>query len=473
MTDGLANIIWRLFRIPQSAFDIAVESGVVFSSQPETFSKLKDLLFRKEDGYDIYYQQRDNWRFYRLAQPVYHALLPHLTFEGKGIQPVWVNRAGRAVVAWHVANDKKTLLIGLDVEEELIRHWHGNPLDVNDVQDKSAFGFAFERPNYLFDAQLDKNHRTQPWADNLGFFLAETFSRMSGFPLLEPLPTGARGAILLTGDDDQAFLEKYAEQLGAIGKIPITYFLHFLTKHTPETIKALPSNVEFGLHPDALDQPELYDVLCAQQAQKIQALVGRPMQLVRNHGFLSQGYLGHLSTWEKNGLRLDSNYPGVDGTALNGSFLPVPVRRIDGTWSDHYSLLTLFGDGMIASYGPHLTIRQAIRRIHQLAHQIEKSHPGLMVFNFHPQNISETMKLHEAVVRLVKRPGWIALGLESYLEWFKSLDNLKITQVEKNRFSLTTSIPVKDVVLRYPLPGGGWSRKSLEPWIGEIEVDLQ
>lgn len=473
MTNGLANIVWRVFKLPEYAFSATVESKLIFSTQPEAFSKFGLLHCHREDSPELYYQQRGNWGFFKLARPVYHALLSHLTFEGAGIEPVWINKAGRAVAAWYTENDQKTLLIGLNVEEEFIRHWHGDPSRVNNTQDKSAFGFSFERPNYLFEAQLDATHSTQPWADHLGFFLAESLSRLTDFPLLEPLPTGARGAIVLTGDDDQAFLEKYAQQLSAIANIPITYFLHFLTKHTPKTIQSLPSNVEFGLHPDALDTPELYDSCCTEQAQRISALVGRPMQLVRNHGFLNQGYLGHLSTWEKNGLQLDSNYPGVDGTALNGSFLPVPVRRADGTWSDHYSLLTLFGDGMVASYGPHLMTRQAIRRIHQLACQIESTHPGLMVFNFHPQNISETIELHKAAIRLAQRPGWVALGLESYLRWLTSLESLKITPVKKTRFALAASVPMKDIVLRYPLPTGGWGRKALEPWVGEIEVDLQ
>ena len=51
----------------------------------------------------------------------------------------------------------------------------------------------------------------------------------------------------------------------------------------------------------------------------------------------------------------------LDGTALTGSFLPFRVRRPDGTWSGHLSLVTAFGDGM--RYIGKLTEQQAIKRI--------------------------------------------------------------------------------------------------------------
>ncbi|MEF2985477.1 hypothetical protein, partial [Pseudomonas aeruginosa] len=81
------------------------------------------------------------------------------------------------------------------------------------------------------------------------------------------LPNGAAGAIIVTGDDDQAALSRYAQQREALGSTPITYYLHPLTKHTASTLKQLGSGrrLELGLHPDALEQPNRYADLFTEQ----------------------------------------------------------------------------------------------------------------------------------------------------------------------------------------------------------------
>lgn len=473
--EGLRTILhnYGLIDLPFGSLSWITPSG---QSHPPVIvasleSRAADLGCRVhvEPGRKLYYARRRQFRLFPSRTIAYHALLPHTTFSGDGVTPVWVNDAGRAVIAWYQGQNGKALLIGLDVEEEIIRHRQGDPVRVEEAGSKGGFGFDHERPNYLFLDQIVPQYRTQPWADNLGFVLAEHLSQLTGHPLLEPLPTGSKGLLLLTGDDDQAWLEKYQDQLKVVGDVPITYFLHHKTRHTSETVAKLPSTVEFGVHPDALDDPDAYDRLCAEQVKQLRDLTNQPMRAVRNHGFLNRGYLGHLQAWEQNDLCLDVNYPGVDGTALNGSFLPMRVRRPDRSWSDHYSLLTLFGDGMI--YALQLSQRQAVRKIRQLAAQIEGSYPGVIVFNFHPQNIDDTRRLHEEVVRLARRPGWIAMGVESYLRWLEILHDLHIERVSKNGVRVTSSKPVGGLVLRFP-ENGRWRRKAVEPWAGTVEVQF-
>jgi hypothetical protein len=446
----------------------SIADYVHFSSLSETFAPFR-VHAQLESHPQLYYpsQKWRRMRFFTVPQPVYHALLPHITFTGSGLRPVWVNQAGRAVVAWYRSAECQTLLIGLDLEEEMVRHRQGDPTKVDTARVKSGFGFDFERPNYMFEDQLHPQYRTIPWADHLGFYLAETCARLSGYPLIEPLPQGARAAVILTGDDDQAFLEKYAEQLRIVGHLPITYFLHPLTRHTRETLEHLPPNVELGLHPDALDKPEAYDQLCMEQAQQMHHLSGKPMHLVRNHGYLNRGYLGHLNAWQASGLQLDVNYPGVDGTALNASFLPMRLRQRDGTWTEHYSLLTLFGDGML--YALQFTQHQAVQRVNQLVRQMERDYPGVIVCNFHPQNITDTYELHQAVLAVARRPGWIALGLGSYLQWLEMRESLRIIPLGKRHFLLTSPGLVRDLVLRYPT-ARGWCHKQLAPWTNQTQV---
>jgi hypothetical protein len=396
-------------------------------------------------------------------------LLPHLSFSGEGLEPVWVNGEGRPIVAWHGAHGERRLLVGLDVENEIVRYRQGDPQRAHAPGSKARFGFHTERANYLFDDHIIPGLATHPWADYLGFLVAEGWSRLNGLPLVEALPNGARGALILTGDDDQAWLETYAEQRRVVGGLAFTYLLHPLTRHTAETLASLSPTVEFGLHPDALDRPDDYEALCREQALRVGQLCGRKVRVVRNHSYLSRGYLGHLRAWEDNGLELDVNYSAVDGTAMNGSFLPMRVRRVDGTWSEHFSLLTAFGDGMIFALG--LSDREAARRVRRLARQIESSVPGVLVLNLHPQNIARTRRLHEAAVALGRRPGWVTLGLETYLEWLRARDTVAVERYGST-LVLTSDRPVRDLAIRIPV-GAGWAKRELKPWSGRLELRVE
>jgi hypothetical protein len=425
-----------------------------------------DLRYHEETGGRLYYRHMAWQNIFSVGNPIYHALLKHIVFDSKNVEPIWVDNRGYSVIGWYRKSGIRILLIGLDVVEEFVRHKQGDPEKPKECKNKSGFGFEFERPNYLFEDQVVPQYPTQPWADNLGFFLVETISRMTGNPLLEPLPSGARGLLILTGDDDQACLEKYTKQLEVVGDTPITYFMHYKTRHDQGSIKRLPQNVGFAYHPDALDQPAHYEMLCSDQLVKLNRLIGKRLRIVRNHGFLNDGYLGHLEAWETNGLKLDVNYAGVDGTALNGTFLPWKVRRPNGTWSPHYSLMTLFGDGMIYALG--MSQSQAIRSIKRLAAQIGNNFPGVMVFNFHPQNIEDTFELHKVALSIKSQSGWIAMELNKYLEWIEALDNIEISK-KNDSFILLSHRTPQDLIVKVPV-GTGWRRIQIDASFSEREI---
>ncbi len=440
---------------------------VIISSDRESFSHLS-INCCSQPSKKIYYAKRRS--FLKSHVPRYNALLPHVTFSGDNVEPVWFSNKGReAVIAWYRGKTSKILLIGLDIEEEIIRHRQGDPSQVALNKQKSDPLYNVERPYYLFQDQINQNYRTHPWADYLGFFLAETFSQLSGYPLIEILPRGAKGLVVLTGDDDQAFLGKYDDQLRLIGDLPITYFLHPLTRHTPETIANLPKNVELGLHPDAIETPDDYNSLCTAQAKQIRGLTSSAIRTVRNHCFQNRGYLGHLPAWEKNALFLDVNLPGIDGCALNGSFLPMRVKRPDKSWSQNYTLLTTFTDAMIYPYSLNLSEKEAAKHIRKLVKQVEiANYPSVMVFNFHPQNIDDLRKLHLEVLNLCARKGWMPIGLETYLDWLKMLDDLTL-KVNNGQFSLISDQPVEGLVVRYPIQNG-WKIQELPTWSKQIHL---
>jgi hypothetical protein len=436
----------------------AVRDGIRAADRPDAFADLEA---------DCEYVEEPR-RYGRAPDgtPAFRPVGGHVTFVGRAVAPIWADDDGRAVLAWHEDAGRRTLLIGVDVAEQIVRLRQGDPDRVLTDDDRARYGFDWERPNYLFEPQLDADHPTIPWADRLGFAVAEAVSRLAGWPLIEPLPDGARGAIVLSGDDDQAYLEKYDDQLRLLGGAPITYFLVPETRHNEETLRRLPPGVEISVHPDALDEPGEYDRLCAEQTAFVRRLSGAAVRTVRNHGYLSEGYLGHLDAWEANGIVLDVNLPGVDGTALNGSFLPAPTRRPDGTWSPTYNLLTAFGDGMQQAL--EMTPRAAARRVRSLVRQVEHDNPGALVFNLHPQNVGETKRLHRAALRATRRRGWTALGVESYLDWILARDDVDVVRAGDG-FLLRAETAIEGLVVR-TAHGNGWIGRSVPRFEGERVV---
>jgi hypothetical protein len=407
-----------------------------------------------------------SWRWLGKPRPAYRSLLPHVSFRGPGLEPIWCNPEGRVVLGWWHYKGRKILLTGLNPTEEIIRYSQGDAAQTCQVPDRSRFNFSFERANYLFDSHLVPGHESVPWADHLGFTVVRLLAQLTGAPLVHPLPNGAHGAVLLTGDDDQAPLERYREQMEVVGTFPITYYLLPSTKHTIATLADLPATVELGLHVDALESPDRYEEICADQAARVRQLTGKPVRSIRNHGFLNRGYLGHLRAWEECGLALDLNYAGLDGTALTGSFLPFRVRRADGTWSKHISLLTAFGDGM--RYIHKWTEDKACERIRSLAKHIEQRDPGVLVFNMHPENIPDTRKIHQLILSLGRRQGWIALGAESYLSWLEARERVTI-KPNNGGWLVGVSTPVNNVGLTVPVPGG-WRSIPVPDGPCEIQV---
>jgi hypothetical protein len=328
--------------------------------------------------------------------------------------PVWL---------WVPVGRGGILLIGTDLPGDLIRYRQGDPAQAENRPTGTQWGIAGERPNYLFESQLIGEDGTFRHADYWAMVLAETLANLSDEPLQDVLPGGAPGAIVFTGDDDQAYLKKYEEQMCLLEGMPITYLLHPLTRHTRKTIRMMQRrnpNIDFGIHPDALDAAANYDAMLAKQLVCYRELTGAPPLSLRNHGFLNDGYWGHLDSWLMHGIRISSNLPGLDGRVLNGSLLP--ARMVwKGNLTDHWSILTAIGDGVRFISG--MSDKDAANLVWTVADRIRSSGlPGVMVLNLHPQNVSETRAMHEAAKEII-RSGFVAWNLGQCLKWFDLRDS--------------------------------------------------
>jgi Acetyltransferase (GNAT) domain len=363
-------------------------------------------------------------------------LHPYLEFSSSdseaSLEPVVVNQRGSAVWAWRHHGAGGILLVGTDLARDLVRYRQGDPSAVVRNLNREAWGLGGERPMYLYEEQLDGEAPGERHADWWCWAIRDVLTR-KGVPVEPIFPNNAPGVLVVTGDDDQAYLETYEAQLAALGEVPITYFLHPLAKHDRASMRRIfrGHRVELGLHPDALDAPHRYGELFAEQTRWFERLVGRPAVSLRNHGFLNDGYWGHAATWLAHGFKTSSNVPGLDGRILNGSLLPAKLI-LDGRVVDHWSILTAIGDGVVFVQGNKG--REAGDVVREFGEQVKQSGvPGAIVLNLHPQNIEHTGDMHAAVRDLVAN-GFLAWTLGDLLMWFE-----RGSQEAKERPARTTA----------------------------------
>lgn len=351
------------------------------------------------------------WQRLRSFHPAVH-------FEGPGLVPVVTDADGRMAWAFRPdASGSGLLLVGTDLAADLVLLRQGRPEAARNRPTEAQWGYAGERPNYLFADLLDAADPFDRPADWWLWTLRDALVRHAGIAARDVLPGGAAGMIIVTGDDDQAPLEDYRAQRELLGDLPVTYFLHPLAKLSASEMAELSEarTVEWELHPDALETPGEYPQRLAEQVAWFEGLVGSKPRLVRNHGFLNDGYWGHASAWLGNGIAGSSNIPGMDGQVVNGSLLPARLV-LDGRLTPHWSVLTAFGDGAMFVHdwdAPTAleAIRAAGRRI------VESGVPGVLVFNLHPANHVRAAPMHQAVRELVEN-GFVAATLGEALAWF-------------------------------------------------------
>ncbi|MGE0500687.1 MAG: GNAT family N-acetyltransferase [Rhizobiaceae bacterium] len=332
---------------------------------------------------------------------------------------VVVDDDGAAVWSWISFGGSGMLLVGTDLHRDLLRYRQGDPAAAAE-RPEDLWGVGGERPVHLFEGQLAGEPRDERFADVWCETLAAALCRHGGLAREPILPGSAPGAIVITGDDDQAALSNYAAQRSLLGDLPITYFLHPLTKHDAASLRQFGGpGVEWELHPDALDAPDRYHQRFEEQSNWFQGLLGRRARSVRNHGFLNDGYWGHLPAWLKQGTEVSSNLPGVDGRVLNGSLLPARLIH-EGKLTDHWSILTAIGDGVVFIHGDDPAT--AANRIRLIAESVVASGiPGVIVLNLHPDNVARTASMHHVLHDLVGQ-GFIAWNLGQCIDWFGARD---------------------------------------------------
>jgi hypothetical protein len=399
--------------------EVLADQGVAIALNPSaellTQLKVKSSLNYVSNYLDLTFTYQLDSRCQKTLRTFHNFLV----FENPLLEPLVLTASGEMVWSWFPRLNGGILIIGSDLAGDLIRLRQGDPKKSEFRPNTALWGVAGERPNYLFNSQLEGlTHYARP-ADDWCEHITAIVARKLGLTRAPILPGGAPGAIVITGDDDQAYLEKYDEQMKLLAGLPITYFLHPLTRHSPQTLASIQSNffkVDFGIHPDALEAPKDYANLLNKQCSWFHGLTGYKAKSLRNHGYLNDGYWGHLNSWIKEGISFSSNIPGIDGRVFNGSLLPARIFY-DEKLTQHWSILTAIGDGIRYLDGGRADVECA-NCIFDLADSVRSSCiPGVMVLNLHPQNVGDTFEMHMAIHEVVKT-GFIAWNMEECINWF-------------------------------------------------------
>lgn len=337
--------------------------------------------------------------------------------------PVVADDEGNAWWQWLPRGQAGLLLVGTDLARDLVRFRQGDPATATRRPTEAKWGIAGERPNYLYEAQLETDRPHDRMADWWIWTLRDALVRNAGIEAMSVLPFGARGAVIVTGDDDQAPLEDYRGQALKLAALPVTYFLHPLAKLDAASLDELSQGrpLDWQLHPDALEFPEDYATHLHRQSEWFRELTGRRARLVRNHGFLNDGYWRHAASWIAAGIEGSTNLPGVDGRVINGSLLPARLA-LEGQLTRHWSILTAFGDGVFFVYDwtsqhAHEAVMAFGRRI------VDSGVPGIIVFNLHPANHEKAAPMHAAIHALVRELGFAAMTFGAALDWFVARDH--------------------------------------------------
>jgi hypothetical protein len=92
----------------------------------------------------------------------------------------------------------------------------------------------------------------------------------------------------------------------------------------------------------------------------------------------------------------------------------------DGTLTEHWSVLTAIGDGVV--FALRFTTEQSAACIHGMADKIRSSGvPGLIVLNLHPDNIESTVAMHHAALEVASN-GFLPWSMRDCLEWCESIE---------------------------------------------------
>ena len=108
---------------------------------------------------------RDARRGHAVSRFRLRTLHPYSTFDGPVGHAIVEAHDGAAVWRWLQYGTGGMLMIGTDLAGDIIRYRQGNPQKTSEGQQGHRWGYAGERPNYLFEEQRGDEPRYARHAD--------------------------------------------------------------------------------------------------------------------------------------------------------------------------------------------------------------------------------------------------------------------------------------------------------------------
>ena len=267
------------------------------------------------------------------------------------------------------------------------------------------------RPLNLFQRDVRVDAAWYPQADLHARLLVDMIERkIAGcypLPRLWHLPAESRALVLFSGDEDGASFDQTADELEGVARFGGTGTLYAMSGSslTREQVRQLEAEGhDLSAHPNCREaykdggvEPAL--ATAVRELETIRTKLGVQARTIRNHCLCWPGYLELAEVWERQGVRMDTNFVtgfsfwGRDWAPyMTGSGLPLRFCHLDGRRIEVYQQPTHFEDDVqlhpTVSYSYQWSAELALAIMARvLSESLEVYHEPICL-NVHPTNFA-------------------------------------------------------------------------------------
>ena len=366
----------------------------------------------------------------------------------------------------------RLVIFAYDLPECVMRLRQGEPERKGLIPD----GDSIPRPCHLYSGTSAGDAGWIPYADFHCMLLGDVVRRLLSVPVPSfwRLPADAPGALILSGDDDDATTEmrewemRDVEAMG--GKMSL-YLLPGRSKCEPEDVERWRRRGhEVSVHPDLVPERPDAERMLAKLRQDIAAFKKRwrgEARTVRMHCVAWPGYTEPAEVLEEMGVRMESNFfplafPRSRARAPYfgmGAAMPMPFARPDGSlvrvWQQpgHLEDDALFGKTQ--DYSQKLSSEAWKAILDRIFGSIARYFHCVYCANIHPVNyLRFSGEQGRDVMRAAAERGFPILSMEEWLDFWAARDAWRLSAVtwQEGRLSFTVGGPALRRTLSVAVP---------------------
>ncbi|MBI2193912.1 MAG: hypothetical protein HYU36_18195 [Planctomycetes bacterium] len=358
--------------------------------------------------------------------------------ESLGIVEIPVGRGGMTLFAY-------------DFPQCLFRLRQGDPERAGFIPPDDGV----QRPSHLFAPVHGETDAWTPVADlHLGVLcdlLRRSLGRCGPVPALWHIPRGKASALIYSGDEDHADVASNDAEMkdlerheGAMTLFVIPDSTHSVREHVRDYARRGHAvSVHPNLHPASKKSDSEQIQQAVSQIALFREKFGLGVRTVRNHMTIWPGFTEIPALWEREGIRMDTNYFGsrlmqcsqVGPYSGPAGCIPLPFARPDGrlfrVWQQPTSIADDLWFHPTVDYSMKISPEQFEvigRRLFEDSTQC--FHEPLCVC-IHPGNYTRySGPQGRSLMRLAREFDWPILSVDQWLEFWECRDSWRLADYE-------------------------------------------